>query len=122
MMQMLRQIADETKPTSHPRADDLLGIGADMARTLEAIQRDLDLLDREYRRGHGMDTEGARDAFYRLLAQRGWVEALTGQYHQVRADLDGEGYALLGKDGTGVPYFDDDDGGNNNDEDEVDLQ
>ncbi len=81
------------------------------------------MLDREYRRGRGMNSERARDAFYRLLAQRGWIEAIAGQYHAILADLDGEGYALLAKDGTGVAYFGGDDGdGNDNDEDEVNEQ
>lgn len=53
-----------------------------------------------------MNTEPARDTLYRLLAQGGRIEAITGQYQAILADLNGEGYVFLAKGGTGVPYFD----------------
>ncbi|RGP37730.1 hypothetical protein [Pseudotabrizicola alkalilacus] len=107
-MQFLQTILDGTKPSCHPRADDLLGIGGDMAKTLTDLLCDLEVLDHEYRAGGGNDTNRARDAFHRLLAQRVWVTAIVEQYHQIQADLGGEGFALLGQDGSGIPYFPDD--------------
>lgn len=107
-MEMMQTVLTGVQPTDHPRANDLLEIGEDLATTLGAIERDLGVLERGYQRGHDMNADQVRDALYRLLAQRGWIRAATRQYHQVRADLGGEGYALLANDGTGLPYFDDD--------------
>ena len=109
-MQLLQTIIGKTMPSSHPRSDDLLGIGGDLSQTLGTIQRDLEILDQEYRRSEISDTDWTRDALNRLLAQRGWIKALLEQYEQIRSDLSGEGFALLGPDGTGIPYFHDDRG------------
>ncbi len=115
MMDMLTIIADEAMPSSHPRADDLLLIGEDMAGILGGLLDDLKVIDRAARTGLVKDPGAMIDAFFRLAAQANWIDARLEQYHQVRADLDGEGYALLAKDGTGIPYFgadDYDDNGN----------
>lgn len=123
MMQMLVKIADEAKPSSHQRADDLLEIGEDMANILSGLLAYLRLIDDAARTGRLKKPEAMADTLFRLAAQANWIEARLCQYHQIRADLGGEGYALLAEDGTGIPYFDEDEGcPDDNGDDEVNEQ
>lgn len=46
-LQTQRKIADGAKLSSHPRADDLIGIDVDLARTMAAIRSGHDVLERE---------------------------------------------------------------------------
>lgn len=117
IMKGLRASAASAKPTDHPRADDLLEIGEETLDTLARLLPHLRVL-RRAATANRWAGEAVKDALFHLAAHAVFVEMQLEQHEQIKADLGGEGYALLKPNGEGLPYFGDSDYADDPGEDE----
>ncbi len=110
IIQGLRESAASAKATDHLRAGDLQALGDEAVDALAQMLPHLWTL-RRHIAGQKVGNPEAADAIAHLAARAASVEMLGAQYEQIKADLGGEGYALLKANGDGVPYFSDADDG-----------
>lgn len=99
IMDMLSKALADTKPSTHPRADDLLDAAGLLLEALQDVTEGLERVDA----GDFVAIEG-------LFARLPWFQSLISHVEHIKADLGGEGYCRLSADtGEGIPYFTDDD-------------